>query len=144
MSGQDNKTVVRRYYEEAFNQRRPGLIDQLAVEDYVEHDPFPGQGNGRADLMARVQAILGAFNPLQFRLEHLVAENDQVVARWSQTGTHTGAFLGIPPTGRQFTITGIDIHRLRDGRMAEHWHAVDLYGLLQQLGAIPAPDATPA
>jgi steroid delta-isomerase-like uncharacterized protein len=144
MSGQDNKTVVRRYYEEVFNQRRTGLIDQLAVEDYIEHDPFPGQGNGCADLQARVQAILGAFSPLQFRLEDLVAEVDRVAARWSQTGTHTGAFLGIPPTGRQFTITGIGIHQLRGGRMAEHWHVVDLYGLLQQLGAIPAPDATPA
>jgi predicted ester cyclase len=81
---------------------------------------------------------------MQFRLGYLVAENDHVVARWSQTGTHTGAFLGIPLTGRQFTTTGIDIHQLSDGRMAEHWHAVDLYGLLQQLGAIPAPDATPA
>jgi steroid delta-isomerase-like uncharacterized protein len=144
MSGQDNKTVVRRYYEEVFNQRRTGLIDQLAVEDYIEHDPFPGQGNGCADLQARVQAILGAFSPLQFRLEDLVAEVDRVAARWSQTGTHTGAFLGIPPTGRQFTITGIGIHQLRGSRMAEHWHVVDLYGLLQQLGAIPAPDATPA
>jgi steroid delta-isomerase-like uncharacterized protein len=144
MSGQDNKTVMRRYYEEVFNQRRTGLIDQLAVEDYVEHDPFPGQGNGRADLKARVGAILGAFSPLQFRLEDLVAEGDRVVVRWCQTGTHTGPFMGIPPSGRQFTITGIDIHELRDGRMAEHWHVVDLYGLLQQLGAIPAPNATPA
>ena len=94
----------------------------------------PGQGPGDPR----------RFQPLQFRLEYLVAENDHVVARWSQTGTHTGAFLGIPLTGRQFTITGIDIHQLSNGRMAEHWHAVDLYGLLQQLGAIPAPDATPA
>lgn len=144
MSAQDNKTVVRRYYDEVFNQRRTDLIDQLAVEDYVEHDPFPGQGNGRADLKARVQAILSAFAPLQFRLEDLVCEQGRVVARWSQTGTHTGAFMGIPPTGRQFTIAGIDIHQLRDGRLAEHWHVVDLYGLLQQLGAIPAPDTTSA
>lgn len=59
--------------------------------------------------MARVQAILGAFSPLQFRLEQLVAEDDQVVARWSQTGTHTGAFLGIPPTGKAVTLRGIDV-----------------------------------
>jgi steroid delta-isomerase-like uncharacterized protein len=144
MSAQDNKTLVRRYYDEVFNQRMTDLIDQLAVEDYVEHDPFPGQANGRADLKARVQAILSAFAPLQFRLEDLVCEQDRVVARWSQTGAHTGAFMGIPPTGRQFTIAGIDIHKLRDGRMAEHWHVVDLYGLLQQLGAIPAPDTTSA
>jgi steroid delta-isomerase-like uncharacterized protein len=144
MSEQDNKTVVRCYYEQVFNQRRINLLNQLAVEDYVEHDPFPGQGNGRADLTARVQAILAAFTPLQFRLEHLIAENDQVIAHWSQDGTHSGVFMGIPATGRQYTITGIDIHKLRDGRMAEHWHVVDLYGLLQQLGAIPAPNTTPA
>jgi steroid delta-isomerase-like uncharacterized protein len=144
MPGQDTKTIVRRYYEEVFNQRRPGLLDQLAVEDYVEHDPFPGQGNGRVDLRARVEAILGAFDPLQFRLLDLVAEEDRVVVRWSQTGTHTGPFMGITPTGREFTITGIDIHQLRDGRMAEHWHVVDLYGLLQQLGVIPAPNTTSA
>jgi steroid delta-isomerase-like uncharacterized protein len=83
-----------------------------------------------------------AFSPLQFRLEDLVAEEDRVVVRWCQTGTHAGPFMGIPPSGRQFTITGIDIHQLRDGRMAEHWHVVDLYGLLQQLGAIPAPNTT--
>jgi steroid delta-isomerase-like uncharacterized protein len=143
MSERD-KTVVRRYYEEVFNQREIDLVDQLAVEDYIEHDPFPGQGNGRADLKARVQAILSAFAPLQFRLEDLVAEEDQVVVRWSQTGTHTGAFMGIPASGREFTIAGIDIHKLRDGRMAEHWHVVDLYGLLMQLGVIPAPTAAPA
>ena len=144
MSGQDNKSVVRRYYEEVFNQREVDLVDQLAIEDYIEHDPFPGQGNGRADLKARVQAILSAFAPLQFRLDDVVAEEDQVVVRWSQTGTHSGAFMGIPSTGREFAIAGIDIHKLRDGRMAEHWHVVDLYGLLMQLGVIPAPTAAPA
>lgn len=144
MSTQPNKTVVRRYYEEVFNQRKAGLVDQLAVEDYIEHDPFPGQGNGRADLHARVQAILDAFNPLQFRLEDLVAEGNRVAVRWSQTGTHSGGFMGIPPTGRQFTIAGIDIHTLRDGQMAEHWHVVDLYTLLMQLGIIPAPSQASA
>ena len=144
MSVQDNKTVVGRYYEEVFNQRKTGLLDQLAVDDYVEHDPFPGQGNGRADLKARAETILGAFSPLQFRLEDVVAEEDRVAVRWHQAGTHTGLFMGIPPSGRQFTLTGIDIHQLRDGQMAEHWHEVDLYGLLQQLGAIPAPDPASA
>lgn len=86
---------------QVLNQRRPGLIDQLAVEDYVEHDPFPWQGNGRAGPMARAQAILGAFSPLQFRLEHTIAEDDLVVLRWSLTGTHRGEFLGIPPPARR-------------------------------------------
>ncbi len=141
MAGQDNKALVRRYYDEVFNQRNVDLVDELAVEDYIEHDPFPGQGNGRSDLKARVQAILGAFNPVSFALEDLVSEGDRVVVRWTQTSTHSGNFMGMPPTGKQFSIAGIDIHEVRAGRMAEHWHVVDMYALLIQLGAIPAPGA---
>ena len=141
MNGQDIKTLVRRYYEEVFNQRNADLVDQLAVEDYIEHDPFPGQGNGRSDLKARVRLILDAMNPVTFTVEDMVAEGDRVVVRWSQSATQTGPFMGIPPTGRTANFSGIDIHRFRDGRMAEHWHVIDLFSLLQQLGAIPSPSA---
>jgi steroid delta-isomerase-like uncharacterized protein len=144
MADQPNRAVIRSYYEEVFNERRVDLIDQLAVEDYVEHDPFPGQGNGRSDLKARVRLILDSMNPLRFEIEDIVAEGDRVVVRWSQTGTQSGNFMGIPPSGRNFTFAGIDVHRLRDGRMAEHWHVIDLFGLLQQLGAIPAPSESAA
>lgn len=136
-----NKALVRRYYDEVFNARRVELVDQLAVEDYVEHDPFPGQGDGRSDLRARVELILAAMKPLRFDIEDVVAEGDRVVVRWVQQGKQSGPFMGIPPTGREFTTAGIDIHRLRDGRMTEHWHVVDLFALLQQLGAIPAAGA---
>jgi steroid delta-isomerase-like uncharacterized protein len=144
MADQDIKALVRRYYDAVFNQRNVDLVDQLALEEYVEHDPFPGQGDGRADLKARVQLILDAMNPVRFEIEDMIAEGDKVVVRWTQRGSQTGSFMGIPPTGREFTIAGIDIHRLRDGRMAEHWHVVDLFALLQQLGAIPAPSAASA
>jgi len=144
MGEQENKALVRRYYTEVFNERRVDLVDGLAVEDYVEHDPFPGQGDGRTDLRARVELILAAMNPLRFEVQDVIAEGDRVVVRWVQQGTQSGAFMGIPPTGRQYTFAGIDIHRLRDGLMAEHWHVVDLFGLLQQLGAIPAPSTAAA
>jgi predicted ester cyclase len=62
-----------------------------------------------------------------------------VVAYWTNTGTHQAEFMGIPPTGRTVTISGIDIHRLRDGRMAEHWHVIEELQMLQQLGVIPQP-----
>jgi steroid delta-isomerase-like uncharacterized protein len=144
MSTEPNKAIIKRYYEEVLNGRKLDLIDQLAVEDYVEHDPFPGQGNGRNDLRARAELILGAFDPLRFTVEDVIAEGDRVVVRWSQVGTQSGAFMGMPPTGREFGINGIDIHALRDGRMAEHWHVVDQLGMLQQLGAIPAPSEASA
>jgi steroid delta-isomerase-like uncharacterized protein len=144
VSAENNRAGVQRYYDEVFNERKVDLVDQLAVEDYVEHDPFPGQGNGRSDLKARVQTILSAFNPTHFTVADLVSEGNRVVVRWSQTGIHSGNFMGIPPTGREFTIAGIDIHELRDGRMAEHWHVVDQLALLQQLGVIPMPSGAPA
>ena len=115
MSDTDNKAVVGRYYDEVLNQRKVDLIGELAAEDYVEHDPFPGHGNGRSDLKARAGLILGAFNPLVFTVEDVVAEGDRVVVRWSQIGTHSGNFMGIPATGKEFTIAGIDIHAVREG-----------------------------
>jgi steroid delta-isomerase-like uncharacterized protein len=141
MAEEASKAIVRRYYEEVFNARNVDLVDVLAAEDYIEHDPFPGQGNGRRDLKARVAAILGAFNPMRFSIEDVVAEGERVVVRWTQTGTQSGNFMGVPPTGKEVTIAGIDIHAVRDGRMAEHWHVVDQLALLQQLGVIPAPSA---
>jgi steroid delta-isomerase-like uncharacterized protein len=141
MSESDNKAVVRRYYDEVLNQRRGDLLDEIAVEDYVEHDPFPGQGNGRADLRARVELLVGAFSPLHFTIEDVVAEGDKVVVRWTNAGTDSGGFMGMPATGKDFGIAGIDIHLVRDGRLAEHWHVVDQLAQMQQLGLIPQPDA---
>ena len=139
-TAQENKAVVKRYYDEVLNQRKVELIDELAVEDYVEHDPFPGQGNGRADLEARAGLLLGAFSPLRFTVEDIIGEGDKVVVRWTNAGIHSGNFLGIPPTDREFSIAGIDIHAVRDGRMAEHWHVIDQLAQMQQLGLIPTPE----
>lgn len=139
MSLEANKAVVRRYYEEVLNAGRVDVLDELAAQDYVEHDPFPGQGNGRGDLERRAATLIEAFSPCTFTIEDLVAEGDKVVVRWSSSGTHSGEFLGIPATHRSYTISGIDIHRVEDDKLAEHWHVVDQLSQLQQLGLIPAP-----
>ncbi|MDQ3344762.1 MAG: ester cyclase [Actinomycetota bacterium] len=140
MAEMDNKAVVRRYYNEVLNLRTIDLLDELAVEDYVEHDPFPGQGNGLADLKARVAGLCSAFNPLQFTIQDVIAEGDKVVVRWTNAGTHSGSFMGIPATGKEFGIAGIDIHVVRGGKLAEHWHVVDQLAQMQQLGLIPQPE----
>jgi len=72
-------------------------------------------------------------------VHELIAEGDTVVAYWTNTGTHQGEFMGIPPSGRKVTISGIDVHRLRDGKMAEHWHVIEELQMLQQLGVVPMP-----
>jgi predicted ester cyclase len=133
-----NKALVRRYYDEVLGQGNIHLLEEIAVLEYEEHDPIPGQTTGLEGLKQRVEILRSAFQP-RFTLEDVVAEGDRVVVRWTNRGVHVGEFMGIPPTGRSFSIAGIDIHRLSDGKMVEHWHVVDLLGQLQQLGLIPQP-----
>lgn len=142
MSIEQNKQTVGRYYGEVLNDGRLDVLSEIAAEDYVEHDPFPRQGDGRADFVARVQLLRAAFAPLHFEVEDVVAEGDRVVVRWTSTGRHSGEFLGIPPTEREYTISGIDIHRLDEGLMSEHWHVVDQLSQLQQLGLFPVPSSS--
>lgn len=138
MSTDTNKAVVRRFYDEVLNEGHIDALDQLAITEYDEHDPLPGQAAGLAGLKQRVSMLRGAFRP-QFTVQDVIAEGDKVVVRWTNHGTHVGEFLGMPATGKSFTIAGIDIYRLRDGKMAEHWHVVDLFSQMQQLGIIPQP-----
>jgi steroid delta-isomerase-like uncharacterized protein len=94
-------------------------------------------------LRQRVNTLRAALKQ-QFTLELLIAEGDKVAVLWTTRGTHIGEFMGLPPTGKSYTIQGIDIHELRDGRMAEHWDVVDIYGFLVQVGALPAPSGATA
>ena len=102
----------------------------------------PGQRPRR--LKARVAGLCGAFNPLHFTIEDVIAEGDKVVVRWTNAGVHSGGFMGIPATGKQFGIAGIDIHVVRGAKLAEHWHVVDQLAQMQQLGLIPRPEAAGA
>jgi Predicted ester cyclase len=138
MSTDENRAVVRRYYQEVLEGGNIQLLEEMAIPNYDEHDPIPGQSNGLEGLKQRVEMLRSAFQP-RFTLEDMIAEGDKVVVRWTNRGTHVGEFMGIPPTGKSFSIAGIDIHRLSGGKMAEHWHVVDLFGQLQQLGLIPQP-----
>ena len=138
MATDADRDVVRRYYEEVLNLGKIELLEDLAVADYAEHDPLPGQGTGLDGLKDRASMIVEALSP-HFSIEDVIADRDKVAVRWTNSGTHVGEFFGIPPTGRSFEIAGIDIHRLEGGKMAEHWHVVDVFAMLLQLGAIPSP-----
>ena len=84
-----------------------------------------------------------AFPDFHHTVEDLVAEGDKVVPRLTLRGTHQGDFQGLPPTGKQVTFSGINVMRLEDGKIVEHWSIGDTLGMLQQLGAIPAPVQAP-
>jgi steroid delta-isomerase-like uncharacterized protein len=138
MINDDNKSLVRRFYDEALNARRLDAIDELALADYIEHEPLPGQRDGLVGLKDRASMLIEGLTST-FTIHDMIAEGDRVVVRWSNAGTHSREFLGIPPTGRSFDFAGIDIYRIENGRMAEHWHVVDQLTMLQQLGLLPAP-----
>jgi predicted ester cyclase len=133
-----NKDLVRRIYEEVINERDLDLLEELVRPDYVEHDPLPGQGEGLAGIRDRFTMLIEGLDP-RFTIEDVIAEGDRIVVRWTNSGTNVGEFLGIPPTHRSFTIAGIDIYRVEDGKLAEHWHVVDVYGQMVQLGLLPQP-----
>lgn len=137
------RVIVRRFQDEALNAGNLGVLDELAIAGYEEHDPVPGQTAGLAGLKHRVAMLRDAFRP-QVTVEDLLAEGDRVVVRWTNRGVHIGEFMGIPPTGRSFVIAGIDIHCLRDGKLAEHWHLVDQLSLLQRLSLLPMPETANA
>jgi len=143
MSIEQNKAVVRRLYDDVFNGRRIELIDHLAVGDYLDHDPLPGQRDGRLGLGDKVSALVAGLDP-RFTIEDVIAEGDRVAVRWINEGTHVAEFLGIPPTGRSFRFAGVDIYGMDGGMLAEHWHVVDQLTMLQQLGLIPTPEGEPA
>ena len=80
-----------------------------------------------------------AFPDLHLTIEDMIAEGDKVAMRSSWNGTHQGEFMGIPATGRRVTVSQIDISRIADGRMVEHWGQLDALGLMQQLGVVSSP-----
>lgn len=137
MSDNQNTRIVRRLYEEVGNEGRLELLDEIARPDHVEHNPFPGQDQGVEGLKQRISMVRAAFNPT-FTIEHLIAEDDKVAVMWSNHGAHVGEWFGFPPTGKSVTTHGVDIHLLREGRLAEHWDVVDIREFLMAVGATPA------
>jgi steroid delta-isomerase-like uncharacterized protein len=144
MSSEENKALLRAVIEQVFTGKDLTRIDSIFDADVVNHSLPPGLPSGREGVRVAIAGFLAAFPDVRVIAEELLTEGDKAVARWSAQGTHLGAFNGIPPTGRTVRVSGIVICRLRDGRIVEEWEQFDLLGLLQQLGAIPAPVAAPA
>ncbi|HET7037474.1 MAG TPA: ester cyclase [Thermomicrobiaceae bacterium] len=134
-----NKAIARRFLDEAFNQGRLEVIDEIIAPDAVDHDPAPGQAPGAAGVRQAVSMFRAAFPDLRIELHDQVAQGDLVCNRWTIHGTHQGELMGIPPTGKRVQVPGIDIVRVAQGKLVEHWATLDQVGMLQQLGVMPAP-----
>ena len=138
MSDEDrNKALLRRFYEELRSQGDLEAIPELVAENFVDHHPLPGAPPGREGLAALVTTWRTAFPDMRETVEDLIAEGDKVVGRFTMRGTHSGEFMGVAPTGRRVTMSGIDIVRVAGGKITEFWCSEHLLELLQKLGAVP-------
>ena len=139
MSTENNKALVRRVYEETMNQGNLALLDELVSSDFVLHDPnYPQPVRGAEGLKQYFQTFRSAFPDLHFTIEDIIGEGDTVAVRQTGRGTHQGELFGIPPTGKQLTVTAMIFHRFVNGKPVENWVNSDSMGMLQQLGVIPA------
>lgn len=145
MSVDENKVVVMRFYDELWNQRRVEIADQIFTADCVTHQLQSGVDD--VGVLRNAEAIrhhvagwLAGFPDLRFDVEQIFAEGDHVVSRCVMHGTHTGAWLGMGPTGKTVSIRLIVIHRIRDKKIAEDWVLVESLGFFQQLGLVPATE----
>jgi predicted ester cyclase len=140
VSTEENKAAFRRIPEEVISTGNLELADTLIAADYVEHVPLPpGIPPGLAGFKAFFTALRAAFPDLHYTLEAVVAEGGLVAGHATVRGTHRGEFMGILPTGKRVVWTETHVGRFADGKLVEHWANLDQLGLLQQLGAIPAP-----
>ncbi|MFQ6059407.1 MAG: ester cyclase [Anaerolineae bacterium] len=139
MATEENKALVRRLIEEAWNKGNLAVIDELLSPDYVLHFAAPGATPDREGYKQAVSMHHTAFADFRLTIEDMVAEGDKVVIRWTIRGTHKGEYIGIAATGKEVTMTGISIRRIEGGKIMEEWLESDMLGLMQQMGVVPSP-----
>ena len=136
MSVEENKALVREYFEEIDRTGDESVLERYVSADFVDHSPSPGCPPDLDGLKAAFR-VFRSGSPGTHRIDDIIAEGDKVVVRVTGQGVHSGDLFGIPATQREFTATGITILRVADGKIVERWAEVDMLGTLQQLGVIP-------
>jgi steroid delta-isomerase-like uncharacterized protein len=133
------KDFVIRWVEEFFNNHDVDAADKFISQDYVGHfNGLTEPVRGLESMKKMAGEYLKAFPDLHILIEDIIVEDDRVAATYHWTGTHQGDFMGIPATGKCVSVDGMDMVRLKDGKIVEEWNREDNLGLMQQLGAVPA------
>jgi predicted ester cyclase len=140
MAAEENKRLIRMLIEEGLNKGKLDWAAEHFTPDYLVHIP------GRTDLPTGPESfkqVIGmwraAFPDWHMTIEQLIAEGDLVANRFTTRGTHQAPLFGIPPTGKKMTVYGMEVHRIKDGKVAETWVCDDVPGILMQLGVTPPP-----
>jgi steroid delta-isomerase-like uncharacterized protein len=138
MSTEENKALIRRFYEEVFNNRNLAAIDDFYAPEHVDHTLPTGLPVGPEGTKQAIATMLEGFPDLHITIEDMIAEGDKVVIRFTTHGTQQGTLGGIPPTGKQVAVSTIEITRIAGSKIVEDWGLDDRLGMLQQLGLVPA------
>ena len=133
----ENEAVVRRYFEELCNERKD-VADEIIAPDFVSHVPNSPPASGPEGVREVVAIYQDALDG-HWDVQEMLSVDDRVITRWVGRGRHVGEINGVPPTGKEIAVDAISVHRIADGKIAEDWSVWDTLGLLQQIGAVPAP-----
>ena len=135
---QANKEVVRAFIDGLFSEGDPAAVDRYLSEDFVNHDPPFGASTDREGMRAAGSTFRAAFPDWHSKLHLLIAEGDLVAEVFTARGTHRGEMMGVAATGRDVSLRGINVFRVRGGRITERWGRLDDLGFIQQLGLAPS------
>jgi len=140
MTTEENKAIVRRSVEDVWNQGNLDMVDQLEADNSLSHGYLvnPEFGTGPQGTKRFVAAYRTAFPDVRMVIEALIAEGDKVAVHWIARGTHQGALLGLPATGKEVLTTGTFFYRIADGKIVEVWGDWDRLGFMEQIGGLPA------
>ena len=140
MSTEQNKAIVRQFIEEGINRNDFSIGEALLSDSYIEHEELPpGVPSGVEGVKLLFTMMHNAVPDFHASINDIIAEGDKVVVFMTWTGTQQGELMGIPASGKQMAYNVIDIFRIVDGRVQEHWGVSDTMTMMQQLGAIPMP-----
>jgi len=130
----DPKQVLANFGASVFAKKAFSELPELMREDYIQHNPLVAQGS--KGFREFFEAWFKAVPDFKYELKKIVSEGDLVWAYGTYSGTQKGDWLGIPATGKTYTFDAVDIFRVEDGKLAEHWDVLDVYGLFKQLGVL--------
>ena len=139
MSTEENKAILRRLYEEIWNEKNLGMADELISTDFIDRNASAGLAPGIDGFKQGVAIAFATFPDIHLTIEDLIAEGDKVVSRVTARGTHKGEVMGIQSTGKQVAFTCIDIVRIADSKIVERWSLIDFPSIMHQLHVVPSP-----
>jgi steroid delta-isomerase-like uncharacterized protein len=135
----DNMAIVRQLYEEVWNKRRLELVDEIISPSHALHDPnLTDSAVGPEAYKRQVARFITGFPDLRFTIQDIVDDKDKLAVAWTISGTHKGELMGIPATNKKMSVDGITISHILNGKIMDSYISWDVFGMMQQLGAVPA------